>query len=143
MLNVNPTIKIEADPKLLTLLERLAEAFEHYHAAAQPAEAPVAVPVAAPDDVKPNDPEPAQEAAQEAAQPEEPAPQEPAPTPEAVQPTVTIDQIRKQVVTLSAMGAEVKAKVRETINAYGRNVSAIPVEKYAEVMDRLEALKGA
>lgn len=61
--------------------------------------------------------------------------------PEEVKPTVTIDQIRKKVVQLSAAGAETKDAVRTIITEYGRNVSAIPADKYPEVMDRLNALQ--
>ena len=72
-------------------------------------------------------------------EPEQPA----APAPVAAQPeekpSVTIDQIRKEVVALSAMGK--KDAVREIITSYGRNVSAIPADKYTEVMDKLTALK--
>ena len=66
---------------------------------------------------------------------EQEAPQEPAPA----RPAVTVDQIRKLVVTLSANGK--KARVREIVTAYGANVSAIPADKYAEVVEKLTALK--
>lgn len=72
-------------------------------------------------------------------EPEQPA----APAPVAAQPeekpSVTIDQIRKEVVALSATGK--KDAVREIITSYGRNVSAIPADKYPEVMDKLTALQ--
>ena len=74
---------------------------------------------------------------------------EPAAEPEKViepaqpetRPSVTLDQIRKMVVTLSAMGNDKKDAVREIVMSYGRNVSSIPAEKYIEVMDRLTALQ--
>ncbi len=66
---------------------------------------------------------------------------EPTPTVEPEKPEITIDQIRKMVVTLSAMGKEKKDAVREIITSYAPNVSGIPVDKYPEVMDKLTALK--
>lgn len=74
---------------------------------------------------------------------EAPAPvADPAPAqPEEVKPSVTLDQIRKMVVTLSALGKDTKDAVREIVMSYGRNVSAIPADKYTEAMDRLTALK--
>ena len=56
-------------------------------------------------------------------------------------PSVTLEQIRKMVVTLSAEGKEKKDAVREIVMSYGRNVSAIPADKYIEAMDRLTALQ--
>lgn len=90
-----------------------------------PAEPPQSVPVEPAANVSQN-PESAQETPHESAQP---------------RPAVTIDQIRKLVVTLSANGK--KPQVREIVTAYGANVSAIPADKYAEVVEKLTALKGA
>lgn len=77
----------------------------------------------------------------ETAEPEPVAAEPVADQPEEVKPTVTLDEIRKKVVQLSAAGAQVKDAVRAIITEYGRNVSAIPADKYAEVMDRLNAVK--
>jgi hypothetical protein len=68
---------------------------------------------------------------------------EPTATPAETQerPNITIEQIRRMVVTLSAMGQEKKDAVREIVTSYGRNVSSIPADKYTEAMDRLTALK--
>ena len=119
-------IKIEADKTLLNVLERLATALERFNDLPdQQVETPTE-----------SEPTPVPEKAEQP----EPMP-EPAPEPE--QPKVTIEQIRKQVVTLSAMGQEKKDAVRDVITAYGRNVSAIPADEYNEVMDRLTALKEA
>ena len=116
-------IKIEADKNLLSVLERLATALERFND----------LPEETPEVPTESEPTPAPE------QVENPEPKpEPAPEPEQV--TVTIDQIRKMVVTLSALGQEKKDAVRDIITAYGRNVSAVPAEKYAEVMDKLTAL---
>ena len=117
-------IKIEADKSLLNLLERFVTALERFNDLPdQPVETPTeSEPTSAPVQVEQPEPKP-----------------EPAPEPE--QPKVTIDQIRKMVVTLSAMGQEKKDAVRDVITAYGRNVSAIPAEKYAEVLDKLTALQ--
>ena len=80
-----------------------------------------------------------------AAEPEkviEPAPTvEPEKPEKPEKPEITIDQIRKEVVTLSAKGKEKKDAVREIIMAYAPNVSGISVDKYLEVMDKLTALK--
>lgn len=148
-------IKIEAPDtleRIASALERIAAQLEKVStttpaqiaesvkpAAVETAEAPQSVPETAPEEVKATTPEPAQEAAGVSQKPET----EQQPQQEAAQsrPAVTLDQIRKMVVTLSARGAEVKAKVRETVTAYGRNVSAIPADKYSEVMDKLTALQ--
>lgn len=60
---------------------------------------------------------------------------------EEPKPVITADQIRKLVVTLCAKDKAMKDAVREIVTAYGRNVSAIPADKYPEVMDRLSALQ--
>lgn len=73
---------------------------------------------------------------------EAPAPAaDPAPAQPEERPSVTLEQIRKAVVTLSAKGKEKKDAVREIVMSYGRNVSAIPADKYTEAMDRLTALQ--
>lgn len=114
-------IEIKIDKELQNLLERIATALERVEATEKPQIVPEPEKVVAP--------EPAPTA--------EPA----APAQPEAQPSVTLDQIRKMVVTLSAMGQQKKDAVREIITAYGRNVSAIPADKYDEVMDRLTALK--
>jgi outer membrane biosynthesis protein TonB len=116
-------IKIEADKPLLNLLERLVTALERFND----------LPEETPEVPTESEPTPAP------VQAEKPEPK-PEPAPEPEKPVVTIDQIRKQVVTLSAMGQEKKDAVRDIITAYGRNVSAVPPEKYAEVLDRLTGL---
>ena len=57
-------------------------------------------------------------------------------------PTVTREQIQQKVVQLSvaANGAK-KAKVREVVNLYAKNVSGIPEDKFAEVWEKLTALE--
>jgi hypothetical protein len=110
--------------------------------------------------IKQNDPAQAQKNAPETAQPETPAdiqPQQEAaaaaePTHPAeadlpwsdapAAPAVTREQIQQKVVQLSvaANGAK-KAKVREVVNLYAKNVSGIPEDKFAEVWDKLTALE--
>ena len=122
-------IEIKADKPLMTLLERIATALERYN------ETP---------DQEVELPKLAAVEAEKATEPEqtETVPAEPiAHQPEEVKPTVTLDEIRKKVVQLSAAGAQTKDAVREIITSYGRNVSAIPQDKYPEVMDRLNALQ--
>ena len=128
-------IEIKLDKPLQNLLERIATALENLNVApAQTDDIPEQKTVEA-IEPKPDTVETAGLVGQiHSYEPAAPA------QPEA-QPSVTLDQIRKQVVTLSAAGAEIKAKVREIITEYGRNVSAIPADKYPEVMDRLTALK--
>ena len=124
-------IEIKLDKPLQNLLERIAAALENLNVApAQTDDIPEQKTVEA---VEPK-PEPAPTAEPEKV--EEPT------QPEA-QPSVTLDQIRKMVVTLSAMGKDKKDAVRDIITSYGRNVPAIPADKYPEVMDRLTALKEA
>lgn len=120
-------IEIKIDKELQNLLERIATALERVEATEKPQIVPEPEKVVAPE------PAPTAEPA---------APAQPEAQPEA-QPPVTLDQIRKMVVTLSALGKEKKDAVRDIITAYGRNVSAIPADKYPEVMDRLTALKEA
>lgn len=122
-------IKIEADKTLLNVLERLATALERFNDLPdQPVETPTES-VPTPEPVQAEKPEPKPEPMPE---PEQPEPE---------QPIVTIDQIRKMVVTLSAKGQEKKDAVRDIITAYGRNVSAVPQDKYPEVLAKLTALQ--
>lgn len=125
-------IKIEADKTLLNVLERLATALERFNDLPdQQVETPTE-----------SETTPVPEKAEQPEPKPEPMPEpKPEPAPEPEQPKVTIDQIRKMVVTLSAMGQEKKDAVRDVITAYGRNVSAIPAEKYADVLDKLTALQ--
>lgn len=122
-------------------LERIATALEHIATALEKpsTETPAQIPESvkpAPVEVEAPKPEP------QTAEPE-PVAAPVADQPEEVKPTVTLDEIRKKVVQLSAAGAQVKDAVRAIITEYGRNVSAIPADKYAEVMDRLNAVKEA
>lgn len=113
--------------EILALLERIASALERISPATpESVEAPEK-PQNAPEPEKVETPEPA-------------APAQPEEKPEE-KPSVTIDQIRKMVVTLSAMGNEKKAAVRDVILKYGVNVSGIPADKCPEVMEQLTALK--
>lgn len=61
--------------------------------------------------------------------------------PKEIKPSITLDRIRKMVVTLSAQGKEKKDAVREVVTSYAPNVSGIPADKYPEVMDKLTALR--
>lgn len=65
------------------------------------------------------------------------------PTPEekpAETPTVARADVQKKVVALSAAGK--RDAVKAVVMAYARNVSGIPEDKLAEVMDKLTALEG-
>ena len=122
-------------------LERIASALERIAATLE--KPSTEAPAQTPESVKPTSveveapkPEPV-----ETAEPEPVAPEPVADQPESVKPTVTLDEIRKKVVQLSAAGAQAKDAVRAIVTEYGRNVSAIPADKYAEVMDRLNAVK--
>lgn len=64
---------------------------------------------------------------------------EPEPEPEPAQ-TVDKADVQKKVVELSAAGK--KAEVRDIVKSYAERVSAIPEDKLAEVMAKLEALEG-
>lgn len=69
----------------------------------------------------------------------EPVPFErPAPKPEA--PQYKLEDIQQKVVALSAGGK--KAEVREIVKSYAEKVSAIPADKFGEVMARLAGLEG-
>lgn len=54
-------------------------------------------------------------------------------------PPVTVEDIRRLVVTLSASGK--KDKAREIVQTYARTVSDLPADKYAEVWAKLKALE--
>lgn len=67
----------------------------------------------------------------------EPVPFEP-PVPEA--PLYRLEDIQQKVVALSASGK--KAEVREIVKSYAEKVSAIPADKFGEVMAKLAGLEG-
>ena len=113
---------------IATSLERIATALERIAAPTKRVEAPKT-----PEKI----PEPEKVEAPEQTEPKAEAP---AAEPQA-SPSITLDQIRKEVVAVCAMGEDKKSAVREIVTAYGRNVSAIPADKYPEVMDKLTALK--
>lgn len=139
-------IKIEGAEtleRIAAALERIATARERALAALEtenhvftnaPAQMTESV-KSAPVEVEAPKPEP------QIAEPEPVAAEPVADQPEEVKQTVTLDEIRKKVVQLSAAGAQVKEAVRAIITEYGRNVSAIPADKYVLVMDRLNAVK--
>lgn len=90
---------------------------------------PVETPTAPTEETKPEPVEPVTPAEETPAQPvEEPA-----------VPTVKVADVQQKVVTLSAAGK--KDAVREIVMAYASRVSAIPEDKLAEVMDKLNALE--
>lgn len=60
------------------------------------------------------------------------------PAPEA--PVYKPEDIQQKVVALSASGR--KAEVREIVKSYAEKVSAIPADKFGEVMARLAGLEG-
>lgn len=60
------------------------------------------------------------------------------PTPETTQ--YKPEDIQQKVVALSASGK--KAEVREIVKSYAEKVSAIPADKFGEVMARLAELEG-
>lgn len=76
------------------------------------------------------------------AEEEKPTVEEIAPKAEAVEPTVTLEQIQQKVVQLAAgsNGAK-KAAVREIINAYAKKVSDLPEDKWPEVWGKLTTLE--
>lgn len=88
------------------------------------------------------------EKAQQAAGETEPEPVEPVtpveetpaqPVEQPAAPTVSRSDVQQKVVALSAAGK--KDAVREIIKAYAERVSAIPEDKLAEVLDKLNALE--
>lgn len=60
--------------------------------------------------------------------------------PEPETPQYKPEDIQQKVVALSASGK--KAEVREIIKSYAEKVSAIPADKFGEVMARLAGLEG-
>lgn len=60
------------------------------------------------------------------------------PKPEA--PKVKMEDVQQKVVALSAAGK--KAEVRAIVTAYAERVSAVPEDKLAEVLEKLNALEG-
>ena len=67
----------------------------------------------------------------------EPVPfKQPKPEPPQYKP----EDIQQKVVALSASGK--KAEVREIVKSYAEKVSAIPADKFGEVMARLAGLEG-
>lgn len=69
---------------------------------------------------------------------EQEAPKQEAPKQEA--PQYKLEDIQQKVVALSASGK--KAEVREIVKSYAEKVSAIPVDKFGEVMAKLIGLEG-
>ena len=69
-------------------------------------------------------------------QPEPPKPE----TPKPETPQCKLADIQQKVVALSASGK--KAEVREIVKSYAEKVSAIPADKFGEVMARLAGLEG-
>lgn len=61
------------------------------------------------------------------------------PEPEQTAGKVDKAEVQKKVVELSAAGK--KAEVRDIVKSYAERVSAIPEDKLAEVMAKLEALE--
>lgn len=55
-------------------------------------------------------------------------------------PQYKLEDIQQKVVALSASGK--KAEVREIVKSYAEKVSAIPADKFGEVMARLAGLEG-
>ena len=55
-------------------------------------------------------------------------------------PVYKPEDIQQKVVALSASGK--KAEVREIVKSYAEKVSAIPADKFGEVMARLAGLEG-
>ena len=130
-------IKIEGTEtleRIASALERIAATLEKPSTATH-AQIPESV-KPTPAEVEAPKPEPV-----ETAEPEPVAAELVADQPVEVKPTVSLDEIRKKVVQLSAQGPKSKEAVRDIVTQYGRNVSSIPAEKYDEVMDRLNAVK--
>ena len=55
-------------------------------------------------------------------------------------PKVKMEDVQQKVVALSAAGK--KAEVRAIVTAYAERVSAVPEDKLAEVLEKLNALEG-
>lgn len=130
MNNINVTIELCAEDRarldnILEALRGTAPANKKKPAAAKAIEA-------APEPAAPVMPEPQ----------EEPAPQEQpkAETPAEPVPEVTAAELQSKVVKL--VGAGKKDAARAVIQEYAPNVSSVPAEKRAEVLERLNALEG-
>lgn len=70
----------------------------------------------------------------------EPVPFEAPEPPRLETPLYKLEDIQQKVVALSASGK--KAEVREIVKSYAEKVSAIPADKFSEVMNRLAGLEG-
>ena len=70
----------------------------------------------------------------------EPVPFEAPEPPKPETPQYKLEDIQQKVVALSAGGK--KAEVREIVKSYAEKVSAIPADKFGEVMARLAGLEG-
>ena len=69
---------------------------------------------------------------------------EPAAEPEQVaktEPQYTVDDIRTVVQRLISPGSNKREQAQAIVNDYAKKISAIPEDKYAEVMDRLTSLE--
>ncbi len=89
----------------------------------------------------PADIQPKQEAAA-AAEPTHPAEADLPWSDAPAAPAMPRELIQQKVVQLSvAANGSKKAKVREIVNAYAKNVSGIPEAKFGEVWDKLTALE--
>lgn len=84
---------------------------------------------------KPESTAPVTEPVPEAAEQPRPAdkPEEPA--------SYTKADVQRLVTELCGKGSDTKAKVKEIVNRYGRNVSSIPEDKYGEAMAALQELR--
>ena len=69
-------------------------------------------------------------------EPEEPKKEEKA----NAAPSITVEDIRKKVVTLSAAGK--KAEVKAIINKYAPTITELPADSYIDVMLALQLLEG-
>ena len=133
------TITIELCAEDRARLDRLAAALEKYPHKCENCAKTVAEGVAAfvAKEVSAPSEEPKSE-------PQEPTKEDPPATnpDDGTEPSVTLEQIQQKVVQLSvaANGAK-KAKVREVVNLYAKNVSGIPEDKFAEVWEKLTALE--
>lgn len=72
--------------------------------------------------------------------PTEPEPQETPQETEPSAPSVTKADVQSKVMTLSQAGK--KAEVKAIVTEYADRISAIPEDKLAEVMEKLNALEG-
>ena len=123
------------DTELDELQQKLAAAMKNAARAQAPKNAPGEAQDETPADIQP------EQEADAAAEPTHPAEAD-LPWGEAPAVTVTREQIQQKVVQLSvAANGSKKAKVREIVNAYAKNVSGIPEDKFAEVWDKLTALE--